>query len=99
MRKGVYSSQGAYIRLEDDGEYHVVDGQLHCSDGPAILSADGTLQWWINGERHRADGPAIIWPSGYVRWYWKGTNLVIDEWMQLSNISNLEKIALYLRYG
>lgn len=38
--------------------------KLHNPDGPAVVRADGTKEWWINDERHRVGAPAIEYASG-----------------------------------
>jgi hypothetical protein len=38
-------------------------------DQPAIVRADGTLEWFTNGLRNRSTGPAVIRPDGSVE-YW-----------------------------
>jgi hypothetical protein len=47
-------------------------GQLHRQDGPALISTDGTKEWYRQGQRHRADGPAVEYPSGGKDWYRNG---------------------------
>jgi len=46
-----------------------LNGKLHCSNGPAIIYADGSTQYYIDGQLHREDGPAIEWASGIKRWF------------------------------
>lgn len=36
------------------------DGHLHCDDGPAITSPDGSFVWFKHGQIHREDGPAVF---------------------------------------
>ena len=50
-------------------EYRNEKGQLHRLDGPAVIWADGTKEWWVNGLRHRLDGPAYIGPDGFQAWF------------------------------
>jgi len=40
------------------------EGQVHRTDGPAIIYADGTQVYYIEGQWHRTDGPAVIYPDG-----------------------------------
>ena len=47
-------------------------GQLHRTDGPAVVYADGTKQWWQNDERHRTDGPAVVYADGTEIWFING---------------------------
>ena len=46
--------------------------QLHRTDGPAIVYANGSQLWYFNGKRHRLDGPAVIDPDGDQSWYFNG---------------------------
>ena len=48
------------------------DGYFHREDGPAIESANGTKEWFINGKLHRIDGPAVERADGSKYWYLKG---------------------------
>lgn len=41
-------------------------------NGPAIIHADGTEEWFNNGKRHREDDPAVIHPNGAEEWYNNG---------------------------
>lgn len=50
----------------------VIDGKLHCEDGPAITRPNGSQEWWLNGLLHRVNGPAIIWNNGDKHWYFRG---------------------------
>jgi hypothetical protein len=45
---------------------------LHRENGPAVIHADGTQQWYVNGKWHRTDGPAMIYPDGAQLWYING---------------------------
>jgi len=47
---------------------------LHREDGPAVVSADGTKEWYLNGKRHRAGSlPAIEEANdGDKAWYFNG---------------------------
>ena len=47
-------------------------GQLHRTDGPAVIWSDGTQFWCINGKLHRTDGPAIIYSTSWMEWYING---------------------------
>ena len=48
------------------------NGKLHRLDGPAVLYADGTEEWWVNGKHHRVDGPAVKKRNGFQAWYFHG---------------------------
>jgi len=36
--------------------------------GPAVILADGQMEWYRNGQLHREDGPAVIFADGTVKW-------------------------------
>ena len=42
---------------------------VYCTTGPAIIWANGDLEWWQNGQRHREDGPAVVWHDGHKEWW------------------------------
>ena len=67
---------GKMNRLMDLGGYKKIsinkNGQLHCTDGPAIERLNGTKKWYLNGQLHRTDGPAIEWSDGTKEWYLNG---------------------------
>ena len=46
-----------------------VNGELHRTDGPAYIGADGSTAYYVNGQRHRTDGPAVIKADGTKK-YW-----------------------------
>ena len=52
--------------------YYNVLGQLHREEGPAIIWADGSMEWWQNGQRHCIGGPAVEWGDGTREWYQNG---------------------------
>ena len=56
--------------------------QLHRTDGPAVVYANGTKYWWQNGLRHRIDGPAVELPSGGKEWWINGKVLSEDDFNQ-----------------
>ena len=64
--------------------YYNVLGQLHRDEGPAIIWADGDLEWWQNGQRHREDGPAVELSDGHREWWQNDQRHRIDgpaiEW-------------------
>jgi hypothetical protein len=65
------------IFLHLNGELVMIEhrnekGELHRTDGPAAVRADGYRAWYLNGKRHRTDGPAIEWPSGSREWWVDG---------------------------
>ena len=54
-------------------------GKLHRNNGPAIIYADGSKEWWLNGERHRKGGPAIVHADGTERYFIHGAQFPKPE--------------------
>jgi len=52
--------------------YHRLDKKYHNNDDkPAIIYANGEMEWWQHGKRHRIGGPAIRnWEC--LEWYENG---------------------------
>src|SRR3989304_1681254 len=67
---------GKMNRLMDLGGYKKIsinkNGQLYCTDGPAIERIDGTKEWYLNDQLHRTDGPAVECLNGTKKWYLNG---------------------------
>ena len=57
-------------------------GQLHCDTGPAFISADGDIHYFINGERSRLDGPAVIYHDGEESFYIDGVHYEPEEYQE-----------------
>ena len=57
-------------------------GEVHRTDGPAIIHADGTKLWYQNGQLHRTDGPAVEYASGDKVWYINGEEVTEAEFNQ-----------------
>ena len=51
VRRGAPAAPPEPVRAGDVAHYHT--GVLHKKDGPAIVRADGTREWWYGGLRHR----------------------------------------------
>jgi len=47
-------------------------GQLHRTDGPALVWEDGSHMWLLHGKLHRDNGPAVTHANGRQSWYCKG---------------------------
>lgn len=47
-------------------------GKLHRKDGPAVESANGNKEWWVNGKLHREGLPAIERANGDKEWRQNG---------------------------
>ena len=58
-------------------------------DGPAIIAADGTQEWWVNGQLHRLDGPAVIGAYGTQEWWVNNKNITREahQWMTQQSIN------------
>ena len=71
-----------HLHFGEDGSYTVklgLDGPIHRLDGPAVVSADGTEDWYQDGKLHRdpdpetgEELPAVIRPNGGKYWYKHG---------------------------
>ena len=70
----LYEALKYRIEVDEYGNrrYYNAAGQLHRTDGPAIIIPNGTVMWFLNGVRHRTDGPAIVWPHGAKEWWLNG---------------------------
>ena len=66
--------------------YYDKDNQLHRTDGPAVIWADGTKCWYHNGLRHRTDGAAVEWADGAKEWYANGVRLSEAEFNQVMGL-------------
>lgn len=65
--------------IHDDGTQEwILNGNLHRTDGPAIISSYGYQAWFINNKLHRSDGPAFIDSNGTKRYYLYGDNVDIS---------------------
>lgn len=53
-------------------------GQLHRTEGPAVIDKTGFKSWWVNDKLHRLEGPACEYSDGYKEWWVDGTK--IDEY-------------------
>jgi hypothetical protein len=56
---------------EDGERLWRLNGELHCDDGPARITAKGR-HYFRHGRRHRIGGPAIEMNSGTKAWYEDG---------------------------
>lgn len=48
---------------------HYLNGELHCTNGPAKIYWDGSKDWYIHGKCHREGGPAVEYANGDEEWY------------------------------
>jgi len=61
------------------------NGELHRDNGPAVVHAHGTHEWYQHGLLHRDDGPAYENAGGYNEWYLNGTELSEAKFNQQVN--------------
>jgi hypothetical protein len=55
------------IEWENGAVEHYQNGVLHKEDGPALIHANGSREYWINGQRRtREFGPSIEWADGTI---------------------------------
>ena len=52
--------------------YCNADGDFHNPHGPAVVHADGSIEYWINDQLHNSDGPAIVYVDGHKEYYING---------------------------
>lgn len=57
---------------EDRIAFYNEHNQLHRTDGPAVIHADGRADWCYNGKVHREDGPAVKLSDGTLQWRQNG---------------------------
>lgn len=55
------------IRVDDSIRFYK-NGDLHHTDGPAIIFDNGNTQYWYKGVPHRLDGPAVDYED-YKEWW------------------------------
>ena len=58
-----YSNGKKYLFFEQENgtkEYYCWYGKLSKENGPAVVYANGDVEYWYFGYRHRIDGPAVI---------------------------------------
>jgi hypothetical protein len=78
----VYCKENSYQKEFDNGGfyYNKVKSKIqyyngyivHKENGPAVISREGSVHWYLNGNLHREDGPAIVQFDGTRRWYING---------------------------
>ena len=53
-------------------------------DKPAVIYADGTLEWFINGIRHRVTGPAAVNPNKKHEYWIDGVEITkeVNAWLK-----------------
>lgn len=76
------------------------NGQLHRTDGPAVLWPNGDHEWYKHGLLHRIDGPAGFYLNGKsIRWWYEGRNYSFEQWANVIRMSETERLKLILMYN
>ena len=87
------------IMIIDGKHPRYKNGQLHRTDGPAVIKPNGHQAWYLDGKRHREDGPAYIGPDGYQEWYLNHTKCSPTDWCNKLQLSDLDKLYYTVTYG
>ena len=73
---GVYPYKDGTFKIVRKGRtYYSKDRGLpryHRLDGPAVIYASGTKEWYVDDTRHRLDGPAVESSNGDKSWWVRG---------------------------
>jgi hypothetical protein len=64
-----------------------------------IIDKYGRKCWYQNGRRHRTDGPAIEYPDGDKHWYIRGVWYDFNDWLNLVDITEVQKTLMRLQYA
>ena len=85
--------------ISDNGtRYWYKDGKCHRdNDLPATIDPDGTHEWFKDGKRHRETDAAIIKPDGYKSYFLNGVMYPFHKWLQLTSLSEEDKVQLVLQ--
>ena len=67
-----HAAAGGIQMVDGDWEWCNGNGELHRTNGPAVIRADGTREWWYLGQRHRINGPAWVSADGHQAWWFHG---------------------------
>ena len=81
-----------------DKEWYLND-KLHRTDGPAVERSNGDKFWYLYNKLHREDGPAIEYSDGNKFWRLNGIRYTFEEWLELTPLSEKEKVKLRLQYA
>jgi hypothetical protein len=87
-------------RLCSSRTYAILDLEaVEQPDGSYIDRYD-IISWYdYLGELHREDGPAVIAPNGKLGWWKHGNSYELEDWLNLTTISDEDKMLLRLQYG
>jgi hypothetical protein len=81
-------------------QYWTVNGELHRTDGPAVIDISGSHYHYKNGPLHRQDGPAIIDYNGCEEWYINNERHCDNKsFKEVANLSDEDMTAVVLKYG
>ena len=60
------SAEGGFDEARASGgeQSFWLEGKLHRTDGPALITREGDQHWYLHGRRHNAEGPAIVKADG-----------------------------------
>ena len=74
MQNEVFNQLKYNIFIDRYGTSHYFNNrdQLHRTDGPAVIYADGSKKWFLDGKLHRINGPAVEFSDGRELWYING---------------------------
>lgn len=86
MKESTIKKTGAYIEVFSERIKYYFNKALHREDGPAVVCADGSKEWFQKGKLHREDGPAIAY-GGTKLWFQNG-NLIEEEKPKTITIEN-----------
>jgi len=86
--------------------YRNASGQLHNTNGPAIVGADGSKWYYINDQLHNPQGPAVVFANGRKSYHIKGkllTETKFKAWQaeqtSMSYFSEIARIDVLLQEG
>ena len=66
-------------RIEENGTKRwYVNGIIHRTNIPSVISKNGDQGWFFEGNLHRLDGPAVENKNGYKAWYVHGVPHRLD---------------------
>lgn len=88
-----------YIRRDENrifAEEWWIDGKRHREGAPAVITANGTKEYYQRGKLHRMDGPAKI--SGNINsvvHYIRGKSIRSDEFPE--HVRRYERFVAYLK--
>lgn len=86
------------IEIYNGSKFWFSNNKRHRTDGPAVECESGTREWWVAGKRHRTDGPSIERANGENYWYINGHNFTFDEWAEVLEYSEQDKLYYLLKY-